>query len=114
MPLQTSKENAVSIRAPAWRATEEGGALRTPPRFQFALPRGERLRVITSMPMRSAFQFALPRGERRPAAASWRMAWLFQFALPRGERLRLGHHVAGSVVVSIRAPAWGATPKSTV
>ena len=36
---------------------------------------------------------------------------LFQFALPRGERRSCGRLSRMTSQVSIRAPAWGATPK---
>ena len=55
----------------------------------------------------------LPRGERPTPTTSTTSPPLFQFALPRGER-RAGCHGRGTVLqVSIRAPAWGATPGST-
>ena len=34
----------------------------------------------------------------------------FQFALPHGERHELSAKNVGNFLVSIRAPAWGATP----
>ena len=78
----------------------------------------------------SSFQFALPRGERQPSADKKWLNQGFQFALPRGERpvrnvsvayssgfnsrSRVGSDPLGQpyryrLVVSIRAPAWGAT-----
>ena len=52
---------------------------------------------------RAWFQFALPHGERRGEQVS------FQVALPHGER-RAGQCDNGAkLIVSIRAPAWGAT-----
>ena len=83
--------NDVSIRAPAWGAT---------------LCRRRRRR-------RRPFQFALPRGERRTRTAAWTLRALFQFALPRGERLAQHRTAFGMGAVSIRAPAWGATPTLT-
>ena len=77
--------------------------------FQFALPRGERLCVSVMLSAVLAFQFALPRGERRgkPTAAA--------FILRFNSRSRVGsdfmrRFFARCQCVSIRAPAWGATP----
>ena len=38
----------------------------------------------------------------------------FQSALPRGERLKRQHFFLGSLIISIRAPAWGATLPSKI
>ena len=98
----------VSIRAPAWGATDFGvdgfafgvfqfalprGERRIPVMpscnldlFQFALPRGERPRRRMYRVPSPMFQFALPRGERRATSRHRRMKDWFQFALPRGER----------------------------
>ena len=77
----------VSIRAPAWGATS----------------------ATSASANCSAFQFALPRGERRgkPTAAA--------FILRFNSRSRVGsdfmrRFFARCQCVSIRAPAWGATP----
>jgi len=56
--------------------------------FQFALPRGERLRLLVGCPSQCRFQFALPRGERRKVIIDGQDEVTFQFALPRGERPR--------------------------
>ena len=98
--------------------------------FQFALPRGERLKMVMVFGGRSMFQFALPRGERRQHDAPYFALPMFQFALPRGERhieptrtpsaagfnsrSRVGSDDCAQTrntdqSVSIRAPAWGAT-----
>ena len=78
--------------------------------FQFALPRGERPRGRVPCWFTGWFQFALPRGERLQPV--WRISTIrkFQFALPRGER-RASSAVRREAKVSIRAPAWGATPR---
>ena len=59
-------------------------------RFQFALPRGERLQQTVCACQEAKFQFALPRGERRKCPCKPAKRTLFQFALPRGERRRRG------------------------
>ena len=98
---------AVSIRAPAWGATNKDDTPKPAFAFQFALPRGERLKklakeayiyvsirapawgathLMTRTSARTQFQFALPRGERRCYPKARRCTASFQFALPRGER----------------------------
>ena len=76
--------------------------------FQFALPRGERLRLHRLRLASVVFQFALPRGER-PAALT-PTSWSRSF----NSRSRVGSDAIGTLTdnrlqVSIRAPAWGAT-----
>ena len=55
------------------------------------------------------FQFALPHGERLIPMHRICGQWEFQFALPHGERLNRRILKNVERVVSIRAPAWGAT-----
>ena len=78
---------AVSIRAPAWGATQRTSAPGGDDRFN------SRSRV----------------GSDASHAVLLAMMAVFQFALPRGERLRPIASAAARSVVSIRAPAWGAT-----
>ena len=101
------------------------------PEFQFTLPHGERLAVrvhhahhrqvsihapawgathhLTTPPSRTTFQFTLPHGERPGASRRTAADAAFQFTLPHGERhLDLGCDLPG-ILVSIHAPAWGAT-----
>ena len=122
----------ISIHAPARGAT-------SPPisfsasytRFQSTLPRGERRTVEPYGPPSSPFQSTLPRGERPWAAFIIEMKAAFQSTLPRGERLcllgitfgllrdfnprsREGSDVEkgayhGLCIISIHAPARGAT-----
>ena len=54
----------VSIRAPAWGATDFPRAQCMASKFQFALPHGERLLTPAGMLAGMVFQFALPHGER--------------------------------------------------
>ncbi len=77
----------VSIRAPAWGATHPGGDIPLVHVFQSAPPRGGRREVRVRQVAERRFQSAPPRGGRPP----------------NGERFR------APPVVSIRAPAWGAT-----
>ena len=55
------------------------------------------------------FQFTLPRGERRMTETPNWDATKFQFTLPRGERHILILLIGNIVIVSIHAPARGAT-----
>ncbi len=78
----------VSIRAPAWGAT---------PRFL-----GPRQHF-------SMFQSARPRGARPTTQSRRCRTTSFQSARPRGARLMPSRYCSLIWVVSIRAPAWGAT-----
>ena len=99
----------VSIRAPAWGATQNSKPLSTNSSFQFALPRGEQRILIQRKVDFGRFQFALPRGEQPLLSARKTMQTWFQFALPRGEQQSLEDFDRAWIEVSIRAPAWGAT-----
>ena len=55
------------------------------------------------------FQSTLPRGERHIELQCNTALWKFQSTLPRGERLRVFHHDEHQIVISIHAPARGAT-----
>ena len=99
----------VSICAPAWGATMD-----KPPDvvslllFQSALPRGERRMSLSNPDQQRWFQSALPRGERRIASYSYKPNPCFN------PRSRVGSddlmaHTQQVELVSIRAPAWGAT-----
>ena len=56
-----------------------------------------------------AFQSALPHGERLEPIYAQVADVVFQSALPHGERLTVKDAKAFERLVSIRAPAWGAT-----
>ena len=77
----------VSIRAPAWGATQCFQQPCLGVRFQFALPHGERRARIDTPQTGNGFQFALPHGERLGVFGVRRKRGGFQFALPHGERL---------------------------
>ena len=57
----------------------------------------------------SKFQFTLPRGERLSVSSSLLPSETFQFTLPRGERLPNLARIEAHILVSIHAPARGAT-----
>ena len=101
----------VSIHAPAWGATRAVTPARaTHAGFNSRSRVGSDPLPSVCIAPRCPFQFTLPRGERRiasnhPASRAW-----FQFTLPRGERPGLTAKAADDLLVSIHAPAWGATP----
>ena len=78
-------------------------------RFQSTLPRGERRPQPRSREPCRQFQSTLPRGERPRGEVGCRHPCRFQSTLPRGERQQPLRHDRNQVVVSIHAPAWGAT-----
>ena len=80
--------------------------------FRSALPRGERRHRRASRSARCRFRSALPRGERRARVLLGSAHWMFRSALPRGERPLAINRYKGERVVSIRAPARGATGRS--
>ena len=123
---------AVSIHAPARGATSRKFPLRLRNWFQFTRPRGARLRRKIVRGEGGTFQFTRPRGARRAVRRRpdwWRRfnsraregrdsssvgsvsrSRLFQFTRPRGAR-RVRHGRAPPRVVSIHAPARGATAR---
>ncbi len=83
-----TKQNAhISIHAPARGATTSGDAKQVPSIFQSTLPRGERLRTTRWMGRAKRFQSTLPRGER--------LSFFDTFFIYQ--------------IISIHAPARGAT-----
>ena len=106
----------VSIRAPAWGATRPGcTSASCPNKFQSAPPRGGRhdKRRIIGDPHRGPCFNPRPRvGGDRPRFCTSSMDSLFQSAPPRGGRLGSSAVLANGRVVSIRAPAWGATSQA--
>ena len=79
-------------------------------KFQFTLPRGERQRVVES-PLRFTIRFnsRSREGSDVVQADTLKEAVAFQFTLPRGERPGRFAFLASANVVSIHAPARGAT-----
>ena len=121
----------VSIHAPAWGATKPGALAASSRGFQSTRPRGaRRTRICPSWAARW-FQSTRPRGARRlpqsrpqflpcfnPRARVGRdscrpmrrtAALRFQSTRPRGARRESIQGRPAQPVVSIHAPAWGAT-----
>ena len=121
----------ISIHAPAWGATitldKDGQALE----FQSTLPHGERPAHVGAAGDGDLFQSTLPHGERLKVSRRRPISPRFQSTLPHGERHDDDSVLLGSeydfnprsrmgsdqldlvlgvrVLISIHAPAWGAT-----
>ena len=77
--------------------------------FQSTFPRGERHTANHGCLFWEMFQSTLPRGERRKMVLYNLWSVIFQSTLPRGERPGRLKEAKGYIVISIHAPAWGAT-----
>ncbi len=78
--------------------------------FQSARPRGARPSNASSTERPNLFQSARPRGARRASSHDCCQRRKFQSARPRGARPAAVAGIGHAEFVSIRAPAWGATP----
>ncbi len=99
----------VSIHAPAWGATRCQSAPSTSSRFQSTPPRGGRPTFAQVIAPPMLFQSTPPRGGRQAFAAGPRKPYTFQSTPPRGGRRLIVRERHTQGVVSIHAPAWGAT-----
>ena len=77
--------------------------------FQSTLPRGERQLFSQFFKLIFEFQSTLPRGERPSSFFNISSCFLFQSTLPRGERRTQHDILCYNSIISIHAPAWGAT-----
>ena len=102
----------ISIHAPAWGATIYVNTEDVEAIFQSTLPRGERPATFPEDTANGKFQSTLPRGERLRVRTPLFSARTFQSTLPRGERLQQIAINRYCCVISIHAPAWGATCKT--
>ena len=106
--LKVSEE--VSIHAPAWGATrrpqagEEGQE-----GFNSRSRMGSDWSPITRRNSAKSFNSRSRMGSDPRCVSSRSSATSFQFTLPHGERLAVGGGELDLLVVSIHAPAWGAT-----
>ena len=101
---------AVSIHAPAWGATlqlfgPESAFSSFNPRSRMGSDLGD---SAASLSM-SKFQSTLPHGERLGCCMRRTRAGRFQSTLPHGERHESKARDEREIMVSIHAPAWGAT-----
>ena len=109
-PPTKHSQDQVSIRAPAWGATRlKQDSARYQHLFQSALPHGERHYVYPDVLRQCAFQSALPHGERPDCYSCPGCRPGFNPRSRMGSDIRHSRNYSFRVV-SIRAPAWGATP----
>ena len=129
-------EELVSIHAPAWGATlgpagkkQLGRFQSTHPRgvrpsvdrarrldmhwFQSTHPRGVRRRDGRQIGGKSGFQSTHPRGVRRDHPAAGAGRWRFNPRTRVGCDVTTLWRLRAAALVSIHAPAWGATPRLT-
>ena len=101
----------ISIHAPARGATGSriGGIMVY--QFQSTLPHGERRRGSCSEKRGEDFNPRSRTGSDLPREADRGRPMGFQSTLPHGERLTAGKHIDSVLVISIHAPARGATYK---
>ena len=79
-------------------------------KFQSALPRGERPSRDLGVCLSSDFNPRSREGSDFITLTTFTIHFLFQSALPRGERRGPACQVLSDGIISIRAPARGATP----
>ena len=108
-PVRLAQDGGVSIHAPAWGATTRQCLTLGHLWFQSTRPRGARHSEARLFDAAGKFQSTRPRGAR-PPGRGWRCP------APRfNPRARVGRdpaaedHLAHLDLVSIHAPAWGAT-----
>ena len=80
-----------------------------PRAFQFTLPHGERRGFAGRPERRTSFNSRSRMGSDGMKLAFISGVTVFQFTLPHGERLVGDLRTADALIVSIHAPAWGAT-----
>ena len=102
----------VSIRAPAWGATCIVWMASTMLSFQSTRPRGARPSPWNVRPCPLLFQSTRPRGARHISPSADLTGSVFQSTCPRGARRDEAGVLQHESLVSIHAPAWGATRRS--
>ena len=100
----------ISIHAPAWGATKKPIWVRPMPKFQSTRPRGARPDFENPRLLQFLFQSTRPRGARPRSPLSSKVPAQFQSTRPRGARRADFVPRIKSAMISIHAPAWGATP----
>ena len=99
----------ISIRAPARGATCTFTHILSIRQFQSALPRGERQGALETNPDGSVFQSALPRGERHFPVLFCYLHRVISIRAPARGATAVHTLSVGEQRISIRAPARGAT-----
>ena len=107
--VASSISRLVSIHAPAKGATQSTQGKDPRKEFQFTRPRRARPSARPSEPPLGGFQFTRPRRARRKRGNNAVARKLFQFTRPRRARRLRERFVLVLRVVSIHAPAKGAT-----
>ena len=102
---------AISIHAPARGATIFSIRLPASHLFQSTLPRGERLPSYSDSCFAVIFQSTLPRGERRSSSVQSSNFGDFNPRSREGSDEVLNESAASTLLISIHAPARGATGK---
>ena len=99
----------ISIHAPARGATVHGRAVPSFGQFQSTLPQGERLRKEMLPKHSRRFQSTLPQGERQISRQGYPLPDMISIHAPaRGATIEFAESVQNGVI-SIHAPARGAT-----
>ena len=103
----------VSIHAPAWGATGAASSRsNTRSTFQSTRPRGARhCPYMGQYYLRSRFKPRAPVGRAFLSKMSVELSLSFQSTRPRGARPKMEINSILTDIVSIHAPAWGATAK---
>jgi len=100
----------VSIHAPAWGATLERFHGVMEAAFQSTRPRGARPPPSKAAYAHNGFNPRARVGRDERPAGMWIGHSRFQSTRPRGARRKALGWMVDKLVVSIHAPAWGATP----
>ena len=99
----------VSIHAPAWGATNGRTWYFSVIMFQSTLPHGERLQANVNSAATKLFQSTLPHGERLSPIMSAINIACFNPRSRMGSDRNTPKKERKAILVSIHAPAWGAT-----
>ena len=99
----------ISIHAPAWGATPHTRTPIPPVRFQSTLPHGERPAKLAAKAVTKEFQSTLPHGERHEPFLHVELRHVISIHAPAWGATLQTQMGGLSEEISIHAPAWGAT-----
>ena len=102
----------ISIRAPAWGATSEAQRRALPERVSIRAPAWGATCIVWMASTMLSFQSTRPRGARHISPSADLTGSVFQSTCPRGARRDEAGVLQHESLVSIHAPAWGATRRS--
>ena len=104
------QQASISIHAPAQGATIEDMKMNDKIKISIHAPaQGATFGLVLGLDW-TVFQFTLPHRERPGSLAATGLVSLFQFTLPHRERQIRRHEKNHKILISIHAPAQGATP----